>query len=76
MQMNRMGRPLSPSQSYRKINLSILDLGSAHNQGLLKTVPCRATWSLSSVDQESTHAVSGGKPSVDQTLQALPPIHQ
>ena len=30
--------------------------------------PCRATWSLSSVDQESTHAVSGGEPSVTQTL--------
>ena len=29
---------------------------------------CRATWSLSSVDWESTHAVSGGKPSVAQTL--------
>ena len=34
--------------------------------------PCRATWSLSSVDQESTHTVSGGKPSVAQTLRALP----
>ena len=30
--------------------------------------PCRATWSLSSVDQESTHAVSWGKPSVVHTL--------
>ena len=34
--------------------------------------PCRATWSLSSVDHESTHAMSGGKPSVAQTLWALP----
>ena len=34
--------------------------------------PCRATWRLSSVDQESTHAVSGGKPSVAQTLRVLP----
>ena len=34
--------------------------------------PCRATWSLSSVDWESTHAVSGGKPNVAQTLRALP----
>ena len=34
--------------------------------------PRRATWSLSSVDQESTHAVSRGKPSVAQTLRALP----
>ena len=34
--------------------------------------PCRATWSLSSVDRESTHAVSAGKPNVAQTLQALP----
>ena len=30
----------------------------------------RATWSLSSVDWESTHAVSGGKPSVAETLWA------
>ena len=30
--------------------------------------PCRATWSLSSVDWESTHAMSRGKPSVAQTL--------
>ena len=34
--------------------------------------PCRATWSLSSVDWESTHAMSRGKPSVAQTLWALP----
>ena len=32
--------------------------------------PCRATWNLSSVDWESTHAVNRGKPSVAQTLQA------
>ena len=30
--------------------------------------PCRATWSLSSVDWESTRTVSGGKPSVVHTL--------
>ena len=29
--------------------------------------PCRATWSLSSVDLENTHAVSRDKPSVAQT---------
>ena len=34
--------------------------------------PCRATWSLSSVDWESTRAMSRGKPSVAQTLRALP----
>ena len=34
--------------------------------------PCRATWSLSNVDWESTHAVSRGKPSVVLTLRALP----
>ena len=33
---------------------------------------CRATWGLSSVDWESTHAVSAGKLSMAQTLQALP----
>ena len=43
------------------MNLSGLGQGSARNSGL---TPCRATWSLSSVDGESTHAVSGGKPSV------------
>ena len=39
----------------------------------LRQFPCRATWSLRSIDWESAHAVSGGKPSVAQTLQALPP---
>ena len=34
--------------------------------------PCRATWSLSSVDQESTHTMSRGKPSVAESLRALP----
>ena len=34
--------------------------------------PSRATWSLSSIDRESTHAVSRGKPSVAETLQVLP----
>ena len=37
--------------------------------------PCRATWSLSSVDLESTRchaAMSWGKPSVVHTLRALP----
>ena len=30
--------------------------------------PCRAIWSLTSVDWESTHAVIRGKPSMGQTL--------
>ena len=34
--------------------------------------PCRAIWSLSSVHRESTYAVSKDKPSVAQTLWALP----
>ena len=34
----------------------------------LKQFPCRATWSLSSADQERTLTVSGGKLSVAQTL--------
>ena len=38
----------------------------------LRKFPCRETWSLSSVDWESTHAVSGGKPSVVHILQAPP----
>ena len=49
--------------------LSSLDLGSTCNP---EPAPCRATWSQSSVDWESTLAVSGGKPSVAQTLWALP----
>ena len=40
-------------------------------QGLPQTVSGRATWSLSSVDWESTHAVSGGN-SAAETLEALP----
>ena len=31
-----------------------------------------AAWSLSSVDGESTHAKSGGKPSVAETLRVFP----
>ena len=38
----------------------------------LRQFSCRATWSLSSVDRESTHTVNGGKPSVAQTLRVLP----
>ena len=34
--------------------------------------PCRATWSLSSIDQKITCTMSWGKPSVVHTLQALP----
>ena len=34
--------------------------------------PCRATWSLSSVDRESTCAMSWGKPSVVHRLLAFP----
>ena len=51
------------------LNLSSLDLGNACN---FRQFPCRATWSLSSVDWEGTHIVSRGKPSVAETLQALP----
>ena len=50
---------------HKNLNLRGLDLGSACNPG---PFPCRATWSLSSVDWESTHAMSGSKPSVAQTL--------
>ena len=39
-------------------------------------IPCRGTWSLSSVDQESICTVSWGKPNVVHTLQALPNTHQ
>ena len=53
----------------KNLNVSGLGLGSARNSG---PAPCRATWSLSSVDRESTHAVSGGKTSVAGTLWILP----
>ncbi|CAI9180715.1 unnamed protein product [Rangifer tarandus platyrhynchus] len=49
----------------KNLNLSGLGLGSARNSG---PTPWRAAWSLSSVDGESTQAVSGGKPSVAGTL--------
>ena len=51
------------------LNLSGLGLGSACNSG---HAPCRATWSLSSVDGESTCALNGDKPSVAGTLRVLP----
>ena len=38
----------------------------------IRQFPCRGTWGLSSVDWESAHAVSEGKPSVAETLRALP----
>ena len=41
------------------MNLSGLDLGSACNSG---PASCRAAWSQSSVDGESTYAVSGANP--------------
>ena len=34
--------------------------------------PCRAAWSLSSVDRESTHALSRGKPSVARHCELSP----
>ena len=37
-----------------------------------RSVPCRATWNLSSVDWERTYSMSGDKPSMDQTLRGLP----
>ena len=45
---------------------------STQPRAYFRQFPCRATWSLSSVDWESTHTVSGGKPSVAKTLRALP----
>ena len=51
----------------KNLNLNSLDLGSARNPG---PTPWRATWSLNSVDWESTDAMSGNKPSVAETLQA------
>ena len=58
-------RPNRVCAFVENLNLSGLDLGSARNTG---PVPCRATWNLSSVDWESTHHVSRGKPSVAKTL--------
>ena len=57
----------------KNLNLSSLDLGSTHNsRAHLRHFPWRSTWSLSSIDRKSTHAVSGDKPSGAQTLWALP----
>ena len=74
-----LGRTPNPGPSLclcgvpENLNLSSSDLGSACNPGpALDSSPCRATWSLRSVDREGTHAVSGCKPSVAQILQALP----
>ena len=53
----------------KNLNLSGLGLGSARNSG---PAHCRVAWSLSSVDRESTHTASGGKPSVAGTLRVLP----
>ena len=51
------------------LNLSGLDLGSARNPGpALDSSP----QSNLEPDQESTHAMSRGKPSVAETLGALP----
>ena len=60
---------LCPCGGPENLSLSGLGLGSACNSG---PAPCRAAWSLSNVDGESTHAVSRGKPSVARTLRVLP----
>ena len=57
------------------LNLSGVDLGSARNAGPALDSSCRATWSLSSVDGESTHAVSRGKSSVDRKSTRLNSSH-
>ena len=44
------------------LNLSSIDLRSAHNPGPPQTVPSRATWSLSSVDQETKPPWVGANP--------------
>jgi len=49
--------------------MSSLDLGSAYNPGPASDSSLQRNLELSSVDRESTHAVSGGKPSVAETLQ-------
>ena len=54
------------------LNLNDLDLGSACKPGPPQIFPSRAIYSLNSVDWESTDALSGGKPSVAETLRALP----
>ena len=57
----------------KNLHLSGLGLGSERNSG---PTPCRPDWSLSSVDRESTHAVSRGKPSVAGTLASAPHTRQ
>ena len=62
----------APLGVLRNLNLSGLDLGSARNPGPALDSSLQSNLSLSSVDWESTHVGSGGKPSVAQTLWALP----
>ena len=45
---------------------------STQPRACLRRFPCRATWKLSNVDWESTPAMSWGKPSMAETLRALP----
>ena len=53
---------LCPCGVPENLNLSSLDLEVHATQGRLWTGPLQTTWSLSSVDRDSTHAVSGANP--------------
>ena len=50
------------------LNLSGLDLRSAYNSEPASDISLQSNLDLSSIDWESTHAVSRGKPSVAKTL--------
>ena len=52
------------------LNLSGLDLRSAYNSEPASDISLQSNLDLSSVDWESTHAVSRGKPSVAKSVQA------
>ena len=52
----------------KNLNLNGIDMGIAHNPGLAFYNSLAEQPGDSTVDRESTDAVSGGKPSVAQTL--------
>ena len=52
------------------LNLSGVDLGSAYNPGPASDISRQSNLELKQCNREITHALSRGKPSVAETLQA------
>ena len=64
----RLSLRLSGVPENLNLNLNGLDLGSTRNPGPTSDSCRQSNLSLSSVNWESTHTVSGGKPSAARTL--------